>query len=290
MALQKKKTRMYEPWGYQDENNYQGTVTIIDNDLASFFAKVNYNKDDNEIHFFNKDGLEVGTLDVAEFEKSDKIVERAWYEDGFIYIKFTNGDLVTIDVKELLDENEFADGLQVVDGVVSVLRDSESERWLTVSSTGVKVSGIQAEIDRLDERVDNEIERATTREDEISSALTAEITRSIRKDVDHDTQLNIVDQRLDLLEVQVPAEVDRATNKENELTSAVERLQEEIDAIVSGSTPDIGNLYADAEYVWDNTNNKMVMNFYNKYGVKKKSLDIFRTNNQGNILIDGGTF
>jgi len=217
MAIQKKrKTRMYEPWGYRDENNYQSADIIKENDLDSFFAKVNYNRDDNKIHFSNRDGLEVGNLDVNEFIKSDQIVERAWYEDGKIYIKFTNGDLITIDVKEILDENEFKDGLQVNDGIVTVLKDPTSERWLTVSIDGVKVSGIQAEIDRLDERIDDEITRATGEEHRIEGRLDDEITRATNEE-------NRIDDKLDV-------EITRATRTEQALNSRVDTLNDELDA------------------------------------------------------------
>ena len=217
MAIQKKrKTRMYEPWGYRDENNYQSADIIKENDLDSFFAKVNYNRDDNKIHFSNRDGLEVGNLDVNEFIKSDQIVERAWYEDGKIYIKFTNGDLITIDVKEILDENEFKDGLQVNDGIVTVLKDPTSEKWLTVSIDGVKVSGIQAEIERLDERIDDEITRATGEEHRIDGRLDDEITRATNEE-------NRIDDKLD-------AEITRATRTEQALNSRVDTLNDKLDA------------------------------------------------------------
>ena len=215
MATQK-RTRMYEPWGYREENNYQGNEIIIENDLASFFADVEYKRSDNKIHFSNKDGREVGTLNVDDFVKSDQIVEKAWYEDGKIYIKFTNGDLITIDVKELIDENEFTDGLQVIDGVVSVLRDPSSERWLTVSLDGVKVDGIQAEIDRLDERIDNEISRATSEESRIEAKLDAEITRSTNEDA-----------RLD---GKIDDETTRAKEAEAGLSRRIDTLNDELDA------------------------------------------------------------
>ena len=217
MAIQKKrKTRMYEPWGYRDENNYQSADIIKENDLDSFFAKVNYDRNDNKIHFSNRDGLEVGNLDVNEFIKSDQIVERAWYEDGKIYIKFTNGDLITIDVKEILDENEFKDGLQVNDGIVTVLKDPTSERWLTVSIDGVKVSGIQAEIDRLDERIDDEITRATSEEHRIEGRLNDEITRATNEE-------NRINSKLD-------AETTRATQTEQSIDHRVDVLNDELDA------------------------------------------------------------
>ena len=174
MAI-KRKTRMYEPWGYREENNYQGREIICENDLDSFFADTEYVKDDNKIYFYNKDGEKVGILNVEEFVKSDSIVEKTEYKDGILKIYFTNGDIITIDLTELLDENEFKDGLIVADHVVKVLVDANSERWLTVSPDGVKVSGIQAEIDRLDERIDDEIARATSEEARIEAKLDQEI-------------------------------------------------------------------------------------------------------------------
>lgn len=65
--------------------------------------------------------------------------------------------LTKIDVSKFLTESEFADGLQVSGaGVVSVKVDTTSEKdsqttpvdFLSVSSNGVKVQGIKAEIDR----------------------------------------------------------------------------------------------------------------------------------------------
>ena len=223
----KRKTRMYEPWGYRDQDNYQSTESIIDNDFYKFFAGVNYKREDNKIHFKNKDGEEVATLDVSEFIKSDQIVERAWYEDGKIYIKFTNGDIISIDVKELLDENEFKDGLQVVDGVVSVLRDSSSERWLTVSEDGVKVAGIQAEIDRLDDRIDNEITRATGEETRIERKLDKEIQDRI-DDVDaEEVRAKAAEQ---VITTNLNNEITRATRTEQALNSRLDTLNDELDA------------------------------------------------------------
>lgn len=166
-----RRNRMSEPWGYQDQNNYQGTEIIHENAFESFFAGAEYQKSDNKIHFTNKDGEEIATLDVKDFVTSGQVIEKAWCEDGKLYIKFANGDLVTIDIRELIEENEYTNGLQINDGVVSVLVDPQSERWLTVSENGVKVSGIQAELDGLNEKIVQEKERAETAEAELSDRI-----------------------------------------------------------------------------------------------------------------------
>jgi hypothetical protein len=228
MEIQKKrKTRMYEPYGYVDENNYQSSEIIKENDLDSFFADVQYKKDDNKIHFSNKDGNEVATIDVNEFVKSDSVIDRTEYSDGILKIYFTNGDVVTIDLSQLLDENEFRDGLIVDNHVIKVLVDGESERWLTVSENGVKVSGIQAEIDRLDGKIDDETTRATSEEERIEGKLDKEIQDRV-DDVDaEETRAKNAEQALT---TNLNNEVNRAIQREGELNNRLSSLNDELDA------------------------------------------------------------
>ena len=217
--IRKRKTRMYEPWGYRDENNYESAEIIHENDLDSYFADVNYNKDDNKIHFLNKDGEEKGTLDVSEFVKSDSIIDKVEYKDGILTITFTNGDEIHIDLSQLIDENEFKDGL-IVDGhVVKVLVDDDSERWLTVSENGVKVSGIQDEIDRLDDKIDDEVSRATSEEERIETKLNQEIQDRIA-DVDAEETRAISAETV--LDTKINAEEARAKAKEDEIKAALD--------------------------------------------------------------------
>ena len=71
--------------------------------------------------------------------------------DGQI-LKFTyiladgSEDTVGVDVSTFLAESEFANGLQVVNHIVSVKRDAASEGFLTVGADGIKLSGVQAAI------------------------------------------------------------------------------------------------------------------------------------------------
>ena len=223
----KRKTRMYEPWGYVDENNYLSSEIIMENDLYEFFADTKYVKDDNKIYFYNKDGDKVGELDVSEFVKSDSIIEKTEYSDGILTITFTNGDVITIDLTELLDENEFKDGLTISDHVVKVLVDPTSERWLTVSEDGVKVSGIQAEIDRLDEKIDDEVSRATQEEARIDAKLDQEIADRI---ADVDEEENRAKAAEQTLTTNLNDEITRATRTEQAVNSRVDALNDELDA------------------------------------------------------------
>lgn len=52
--------------------------------------------------------------------------------------------LAKIDLQKFLEESEFKDGLQVKEHQVSVKIDSNSENYLSVSSNGVKISGVNS--------------------------------------------------------------------------------------------------------------------------------------------------
>lgn len=233
----KRKTRMYEPWGYQEENNYQGGETILDNDLESFFADTSYNKDDNKIYFTNKDGEVKASLDVNEFVKSDSIIEKTEYKDGILKIYFTNGDVVTIDLTELLDENEFKDGLIVDEHVVKVLINSESDDYISVDGDGVKLTGVKADIEAeearaisaetaLDEKIDAEIARATSAETALDTKIDDEITRAKEAEQALDEKISVENGRAEAAE----ANLSRRADTLNDELDAEKTIRESEDA------------------------------------------------------------
>ena len=244
MALQKKKTRMYEPWGYQDENNYQSADIIHENDLDSFFADTQYVKGDNKIYFYNKDGNKVGELNVSDFVKSDSIIEKTEYKDGILTITFTNGDVITIDLTDLLDENEFKDGLTINDHVVKVLIDGDSDDYLTVSENGVKVAGVRADIEaekdraegeeqRIETKLDQEIARATSEEQRIEAKLDQEIDD---RKADVDAEETRAKAREDEIEAALEAEKTRATQTEGQLNHRIDTTNDELSSEESRAT------------------------------------------------------
>ena len=223
MALQKgykRKTRMYEPWGYREEDNYISNASRVFQDLEEFFSGAKYDKGDNKIHFFNHNGEELkdSAIDVAEFEQQT-IIEEAYYDKATkeLVIVFTNGDEVRIDVKDLIDVNEFADGLQVNDGVVSLKLASgdETDKYLSVDENGLSASLLDAVIKDINERLAAEIERATAEEERIDAKLDQEIDRAVS------AETKIAEDLAD--------EITRATRTEQGINHRVDVLDDELD-------------------------------------------------------------
>ena len=231
--IKKRKTRMYEPWGYQEENNYQSDENQFENELNELFASAAYNKDDKKIHFFNNDGLELSGSAIDTNDFASGVIESASYDKTtkILTIVFSNGDIVEINLADLIDENEFADGLQVNDGIVSIKLDSETEAYLTVSENGLKVSGIDAAINaektraeeaeaELQAAIEVEVARATSAE----TALDEKIDEEIARATSAETALDIkITQEIADREVDVNAEETRAKAAEEALDAKIDQ-------------------------------------------------------------------
>lgn len=72
--------------------------------------------------------------------KDDDVLKFVWYvtEDGATAEKTTY-----VNVASFLRESEKGDGLQVVNGILSVKKDATSESFLSVGADGVKLTGVQ---------------------------------------------------------------------------------------------------------------------------------------------------
>ena len=144
--------RIQQPWGFQDETRFQGGSGKFEDLLDSFFADAKYDGATNLMQFYNRDGAETVSVDLSDLRTKD-LVESTRYEDGYIIMVFSNGDEVSIDVRKLLDETEFSDGLKVDGGIVSVKIDDDSEGYLAVGKDGIKLSGV-------DDAIKSEVGRA----------------------------------------------------------------------------------------------------------------------------------
>ena len=167
------------------------------------------------------------------------------------YIRFTyilsdgSTNIVDLDVSSFLSETEFKDGLKVEESKVYVLIDPNSEEYLTVSSNGVKISGINSAINNA---VNVETERSLSAETTIKKIIednervvsrslndlnnkiideeerATEVENAIKDTVNNLTQ-NINSQLL-TVESKIDTETTRATSKESELNSKIQTEKE----------------------------------------------------------------
>lgn len=124
----------------------------------------------------DNEGAPVDSTIIKIYKSSSLVSVELINIDDIDYVRITyidnEGATQTMDlnIQKLIFEAEFKDGLAVNEnGEVSVKIDPASEAFLTVSSEGVKVSGLQNAIDKA---VAAETARATAAEDSISANVT----------------------------------------------------------------------------------------------------------------------
>lgn len=124
----------------------------------------------------DKDGVAVGSPINIYKDSSLKGVALVDQELQFTYILADGSEnTVGVDVSKFLAESEFSDGLQVINHIVSVKKDSTSEDFLTVGADGIKVSGVNTAITNA---VKDEADRAKAAEQANAAAIVAEQTRA----------------------------------------------------------------------------------------------------------------
>ena len=132
------------------------------------------------------------------------------------YLRFTyiladgSTSVVDVDVSSFLSETEFRDGLIVNDHKVYVLKDPASDDFLSVSSNGVKVSGVRTAINKVSDDAANS---ANT----LNNAIEAEKNRAIAAE-------NSISGNVSSLSASVVSEINRATSAENSISGQVTTL------------------------------------------------------------------
>ena len=218
--IKKTRTRMYDPWGYQEENNYESSENQFEIELNELFASATYDDSDKKIHFFNNDGKEISgsSIDTTQFA-GGSIIKRAYYdpETKILTIEFENGDKVEVDFGELVDETEFGDGLQVVDSIVSILIDASGEPYLSVSDSGLKISGV-------DQAIATAVEAEQTRAEQAEAGLQAAIEAEEARATSAETALDAkIDQEIADRIADVDAEEARAKAAEEALDAKIDQ-------------------------------------------------------------------
>lgn len=225
-----------------DVESLSAKVDTISGDLESLSAKV----EDNEVNvvkitsglpenvreayvIVNKLGEQLG--DRIDIYYDSTIVSIEYLPDEqiirYVYIN-SKGEEVTVDIdlSKVVIESEFADGLQVNDGVVSVKIDPTSDGYLTVSGEGIKLTGIAEFLAALVEVNNQQWEvinqnRADLEavDQQIWAAIANEAT--VRENAD-----NALSDRIDGLQTNIDEEARQRQEADDNLAEAI-RIEKE---------------------------------------------------------------
>lgn len=195
------RVRIYEPYGFGESYQYESIPTRIDNELSESqandskqFASVAYNEDAKALIFKNVGDVEQGRVYLKDIIGLETLIEDAYYDENtkelVIVFNEEKSDVVRIPLDKIIDVTEAGNGLVQEGGKFQVLIDPQSEKFLSVSQSGVKVSGVNdainlaftteqiravAQENELDQKIGAETSRATQSETDLNDGLMAEI-------------------------------------------------------------------------------------------------------------------
>ena len=234
------RVRIYEPYGFGESYQYESIPTRIDNELSESqandskqFASVAYNEDAKALIFKNVGNVEQGRVYLKDIIGLETLIERAYYDENtkelVIVFNEEKSDVVRIPLDKIIDVTEAGNGLVQNGGKFHVLIDPQSEKFLSVSQNGVKVSGVNDAINlaftteqrravdkekELDQKIDAEISRATTSEKDLNDGLKAEIRNRESSD-------NALSNRIDTVQSNVDTEANNRIDGDNAIKAII---------------------------------------------------------------------
>ena len=252
------RIKLYEPYGYIEELDYKSRKSKLDSDLEqskendkkefsgltqlfeNSFTQIVYDSTNNQFLFQNFSGETKGIADMSEVLPHE-IVTDAYYDSDTneLVLVFKNGQEVRIPMDDIIDLDDFGDGLEVVSGTVKVKIDESGEPFLSVGEDGLKLSGVEnaiaSAVSGVSERLEVEIERAKSAEQTIQGNLDQESERAVTKETE--------------LAEAISGETSRATEREDELDARISELEsglteetlarEEADEVINDKISDI---------------------------------------------------
>ena len=134
-------------------NDSNGLYTTLSLKWVHADAESN-NKD--EIQLIGKDDIVISRIDVTDFIK-DGILENVTLDTSdednpklvFVFTSIDGKEVVELSVKDIIKLYYPGHGLDLVENTFSIKIDNGSEKYLTVSSNGLKLYGVQDDIDKL---------------------------------------------------------------------------------------------------------------------------------------------
>lgn len=150
------------------------TLSWVSLDFISSNSKLNYNANTGEIELCSVNGKVISKLDVAEFAVAG-LIEDVGYDPAnnslvFIWNTVNGTKTSVVPLEDMLSPYTEGEGIQIKESVISTRIDPETESYLSVTNSGLKVSGIDAALDEISVRVATQLDELNIRVESIASA------------------------------------------------------------------------------------------------------------------------
>lgn len=177
---------------YKTRKLTDGEVTALGANVKEAYKTISVDKDGVEHEIANSDVIKVykdSSLKSAEFVGEDNKSKKGQFLKLTYILATGDESVVYVDMSELILETEVENGIQAVEGKLSIKLDTtNADEFLTVGENGLKLSGVQSAINTaltsgktytdnsiaaLDATVSGESTYSTVKIDEVNGKLSA---------------------------------------------------------------------------------------------------------------------
>lgn len=228
------------------------------------------------VYYLKKDNKIIGTINIPK----DQFLKSVDIEDKTNNLVFTfvtdSGEVTTkVDFSKYIDIYSKGDGVDIINKAINIHIDPSSETYLTVSSTGLKLSGIDTaitnatknKVDKVAGKMLSTNDYTTEEKNKLAglsnyddTAIVNKITILETKGTELEesikTKANIID-----VDTKIEVEKNRAIAEENKLNSKITVMEENGNALI----PDVAN------------GKQIIANAITEKGVFTKSTDSYQT-------------
>ena len=158
---------------------------VLTNDKNGLYAtldlKWSYGDDGhgNELQLIGKNGEIISRIDIDKFLKDDRIEDVILNTDNvdrpYIIFKFNHGSIkddIKLDLKDIIKKYYNGKGLSLNNDIFEIKLDENSESYLSVSDSGIKIKGI----DSIKSQIDNIIDVVGITEDYNTNSVISRVS------------------------------------------------------------------------------------------------------------------
>ena len=248
-------------WGFVDDSGTLITIAssnVSIDELNSILGTINIvPNDDNYVLMVN--GREAGVISITSQLKLKNVV----YNPDTQSIEFTfdsdEGEKkVSVDVHELVDVYTAGQGLGVDKNQFFIKIDPSSEKYLSVSENGIKISGLDTLLKNLNETLTNFGQETAKAFDQINNVLETSIN-TINGGIDNEIRPAITKNEESITALQEKVDGIVVPTKVSELENDAQyQNADEVDAKISAHIQEVEDKFATKDELTEETNARTV--------------------------------
>ena len=236
-VVEKEKTR-----AEQSENETKTKLTELEKEVSQKVSSVTVEKNGELEYIINVNGAKVGTINIPK----DQFFKGAKYNQdtktmSFVFMVDKDNQLVQettdINISDLVDTYTSGNGLSLSNNQFSVKISPASERFLTVTSDGLSINGLETELNKKSSKEDVKLISDKVEILNGNALVEGSVSNTISKS--NETLKVYINTKFDDVNKNISLEQDRATKSESVIKQFAENSKQELTQKIENKTQEL---------------------------------------------------